>query len=72
MVSRCYTLNNLKLWIDRGAVCKITPADNGTDFRAEGKGFTAEESQSAVSDALGCQEKILRTVTFCGVLSFVG
>ena len=34
------------------------------------KGYTAEEYAFPVRIALGRMENILRTVTFCGVLSF--
>jgi hypothetical protein len=34
------------------------------------KGYTAEEHAFPVRVALGRMENILRTVTFCGVLSF--
>ena len=36
----------------------------------EGKGQTAEVSAAFPKADAGTQEKILRTVTFCGVLSF--
>ena len=36
------------------------------------KGYTAEEYTFPVRIALGRMENILRTVTFCGVLSFYG
>ena len=39
-------------------------------FPVKEKGYTAEEDAFPVRMALGRMENILRTVTFCGVLSF--
>ena len=42
----------------------------GNGFPVKEKGYTAEEYTFPVRIALGRMENILRTVTFCGVLSF--
>ena len=42
----------------------------GNGFPVKEKGETAEEYTFPVRMALGRMENILRTVTFCGVLSF--
>jgi len=42
----------------------------GSGFPVKEKGYTAEEYTFPVRIYLGRTEKILRTVTFCGVLSF--
>ena len=42
----------------------------GSGFPVKEKGYTAEEYAFPVRIALGRMENILRTVTFCGVLSF--
>ena len=42
----------------------------GSGFPVKEKGYTAEEDAFPVRMALGRMENILRTVTFCGVLSF--
>ena len=42
----------------------------GSGFPVKEKGYAAEEYTFPVRIALGRMENILRTVTFCGVLSF--
>ena len=43
---------------------------SGNGFLVKEKGYTAEEQCVSRTYFSGAQEKILRTVTFCGVLSF--